>query len=136
MRDRSDQWAFAWRIFACGMLFYIAASIWPDAMPVMVYGEMAYQIEAETWALGFMGSSALLAYGVHINGRWRWSPCVRVAALLFMLALFAYLVASAVMAPAGSVVAIFGGLFFIPMIVGFLKTNLRDLRVRWSYGRG
>ena len=118
------------------MLFYIAASIWPDAMPVMVYGEMAYQIEAETWALGFMGSSALLAYGVHINGRWRWSPCVRVAALLFMLALFAYLVASAVMAPAGSVVAIFGGLFFIPMIAGFLKTNLRDLRVRWSYGRG
>jgi hypothetical protein len=135
MRDRADQWAFAWRIFACGMLFFIAASIWPEAMPSEVYGEMAYQIEAETWALGFMGASALLAYGVHINGRWRWSPTVRVTALMFLLGMFAYLVASAVTAPAGSVVAIFGGLFFIPMIAGFLKTNLRDLRVRWSYGR-
>jgi hypothetical protein len=81
-----------------------------------------------------MGASALLAYGVHINGRWRWSPAVRVTALMFLLGMFAYLVASAVTAPAGSVVAIFGGLFFIPMIAGFLKTNLRDLRVRWSYG--
>ena len=135
MRDRSDQWAFAWRIFACGMLFFVASSIWPEAMPADVYGDLAYQIEAETWSLGFMGASALLAYGVHINGRWRWSPLARITGLGFLLAMFSFLVWSAIHAPAGSVVAIFGGLFFIPMIAGFLWTNIRDLRVRWSYGR-
>jgi hypothetical protein len=133
MRDRSDQWSFALRMFGCGFLFFVASSVWPEAMPIGVYGEAAYDIDAETWALGFMAAAGLVLYGVHINGRWRWSPLLRIAGHGFLLAMFAYLVASALFAPFGSVVVIFGGLFFIPELIGFLRSNVRDLAVR--YGR-
>ena len=134
MRDRSDQWSFALRMFACGFLFYVASAVWPEAMPVGVYGETAYDIDAEIWALGFMAASGLVLYGVHINGRWRWSPALRIAGLMVLLAMFAFLVASALFAPFGSVIVIFGGLFFIPELIGFLRSNVRDMVVR--YGRG
>jgi hypothetical protein len=48
--------------------------------------------------------------------------------------MFAFLVASALFAPFGSVIVIFGGLFFIPELIGFLRSNVRDMVVR--YGRG
>jgi hypothetical protein len=133
MRDRSDQWSFGVRMFGCGLLFYIASAVWPEAMPEGVYGTMAYDVDAETWALGFMAASGMVLYGVHINGRWKWSPVLRIFGHFFLLCMFAYLVASALLAPFGSVVVIFGGLFFIPELIGFLRSNVRDLAVR--YGR-
>lgn len=134
MRDGGDQWRFVWRIFACGLLFYIAARAWPDAMPVQVYGQMAYDIDAETWSLGFMSASGMAAYGIHINGRWRWSPVLRLSGYLLLLMMFAYLVGSAITAQFGAVVAIFGGMFFIPMLVGFLRINLADFLARFNNG--
>lgn len=134
MIDRMDQWRFCLRIFACGLLFYVAAKVWPDAMPVQVYGQMAYDIAAETWALGFMSASGMVAYGVHINGRWRWSPVLRIVGYMILLMMFAFLVGSAFHAPFGAVVVIFGGLFFVPMVIGFLRINLMDFIARVTYG--
>lgn len=132
MRDRSDQWSFALRMLTCGFLFFIASSVWPEAMPEDVYGSMAYDIDAETWSLGFMAASGLLIYGVLINGRWRWSPVLRIAGLSMLLAMFVYLVVSALHAPYGSVIVIFGGLFFVPEILIFLRSNVRDLAARYG----
>ena len=130
MRDRRDQLSFAARIFLCGLLFYIWASMMPGAMAPEVYGQVAFDIEAETWALGYMSASGLIMYGVIINGRWRWSPILRLLGLFALLLMFIILVLSALTATFGSVVAIFGGLFFIPEIVGFIRVNILDMVAR------
>ena len=134
MIDRTDQWRFCLRIFTCGLLFYAAAKLWPDAMPVEVYGHLAYDIAAETWSMGFMSASGMVAYGIHINGRWKWSPVLRICGYLMLLMMFAFLVGSAIQAPFGAVIVIFGGVFFVPMVIGFLRINLVDFIGRMTHG--
>jgi len=134
MNDKQSQWRFAWRMFACGLAFYVASGFWPDVMPSQVYGDMARDIQAEIWALGFMSSSGMVAYGTYINGRWQWSPALRIAGHVALLIMFAYLCASAFSAPFGAVIVIYGGLFFIPAIVGFLRMNVADLMARARHG--
>jgi hypothetical protein len=81
-----------------------------------------------------MAAAGMVLYGVHINGRWKWSPVLRIAGHFLLLSMFAYLVASALFAPFGSVVVIFGGLFFIVELIGFLRSNVHDLAVRRGGG--
>lgn len=130
MRDRSDQLNFAVRIFLCGLLFYVWSVMMPNAMPVDVYGKTAFDIQTSVWALGFMSAASLVLYGVIINGRWRWSPLLRLTGFSAILFMFAVLVVSALTAPYGSVVAIFGGIFFIPGIIGFIGKNIMDMVAR------
>jgi len=130
MRDRTDQLSFAIRVFLCGLLFYIWSSMLPGAMAPEVYGQAAFDIEAETWSIGFMSAAGLILYGVIINGRWRWSPILRLLGFFALLLMFTVLVLSSISAQFGSVVAIFGGLFFIPEIVGFIRVNILDMVAR------
>lgn len=134
MRERSAQWFFVWRIFICGAMFMLAARFMPGAMSVEQFGSAAYDIPAETWSMGFMAGSALAAYGIHINGRWRWSAVFRIVGYLFLLTLFAVLVVSAMSAPYGMQTVIFGGVFFVPELARFLRINMQDFGARWRNG--
>lgn len=122
--------SFAIRVFLCGVLFYLWSAMRPDAMSAEVYGQIAIDIADHVWALGYMSASGLVLYGVVINGRWKWSPILRLLGFFALLFLFLVLVISALTAPFGSVVAIFGGLFFIPEILNFIRVNIMDMVVR------
>jgi hypothetical protein len=115
---------------ACGAGFLVAARIAPEAMSSNVYGQAAYDIDAETWAMGFVAAHMLVLYGIHINGRAAFSPALRVVGYLFLLAMFGYFIVSAMAAPDGMIVVIFGGLFFVPSILRYLRINLSDAVAR------
>lgn len=130
MRDRIDQLYFAFRIFLCGLFFFVWSYFLPGAMSPEVYGVAATDIKAATWSLGYMSAAGLILYGVIINGRWRWSPILRLTGFFALLLMFIVLVVSSLSAPHGSVVAIFGGLFFIPEILYFIRANILDMVAR------
>ena len=134
-KNRSEQLFFAWRVFLCGLAFFIASAFWPSPMAPAVYGIAAYDIQAEAWAVGFMSSSALVLWGVTINGRWYYSPFVRMTGFAALLVMFLVLSISAMSAPMGSVVVIFGGLFFVPDCIRFLRLNIIDAMARHDTGR-
>jgi hypothetical protein len=130
MRDRKDQWVLAWELALCGLTFFVLGHAWPEAMHPDTYGMLAYDIDAETWGMGFLAGGVIWAYGVHINGRWRWSAVLRVAGVSGLLGLFGYLIVSAATAPGGAVIVIFGSIVFVPRLLRHLRTNIRDLWVR------
>ena len=134
MRERQTQWFFCWAMFLCGAAFLIASRTVPSAMSIKQFGALAYDIPAETWAMGYMSASALSAYGIHINGRWRWSAVFRIAGYVALLSMFCVLIWSAWSAPYGMQTVVFGGLFFVPVIVWFLRINLSDFGARWRNG--
>ncbi len=129
MEGRECQWGLALSLFITGFAFFLASALWPDAMSPEVYGNAAYDISAETWALGFMGNAAAILYGVKINGRWRWSPWLRLVGWAGLAVLFGTLVVSSFTAPFGSVVVIFGAMFAVWCGL-FLRSNIRDLAAR------
>lgn len=135
MQHRSLQWDFAWRIFFAAALFWVGMTIYPAAMGSEVYGAWAQTFEAEAWAGGYMGGSLLVIYGIHINGRWRWSPFLRIAGYSVLLALFAALAASSFFAPTGVVIWAFTVPCFIYPCYRYLRENVSDAVVRWQYGR-
>ena len=134
MRERPTQWFFCLRMFICGLAFYAAATMVPTAMTIEQFGKVAYDIDAETWGIGFMSASALSIYGIHINGRWRWSAVLRILGYTALLTMFLVLTFSALTAPFGTPTVVFGGLFFIPDLVRFLRINTCDFVERFKNG--
>jgi len=114
----------------CGVAFLIAAKLMPDAMAPNVYGQAAYDIDAETWALGFIAAPLLVIYGIHINGRALFSPALRIIGYLCLLGLFVYLICSAWHSPDGFIIVAFGGFFFVPSILRYLRVNIMDAAAR------
>ena len=135
MQRRNAQMEFAIQIFASAWMFWLGLLVFPEALGAHVYGEMAQSIQAEAWASGFMGASLLLIYGVHINGRWRWSPFLRIAGLILLALLFAALALSSFSAPAGVVIWAFTIPCFLFPCLRFLRLNVMDARARWRNAR-
>jgi len=132
MGDRRDQWWFVWKMFGSGLLFYLATTLWIDVMPPEVYGAMAHNIQSSIWSLGFMSSSGMVIYGISINGRWRWSPLLRIVGYVMLLMMFSFLAVSSLFSQYGAVVLIFSVVYFIPTIASFIKVNIDDLTARWG----
>jgi len=132
MGDRRDQWWFVWKMFGSGLLFYLATTLWVDVMPPEVYGVMAHNIQSSIWSLGFMSSAGMVIYGISINGRWRWSPILRIAGYIMLLMMFSFLAVSSLFSQYGAVVLIFSVMYFIPTIASFIKVNIDDLTARWG----
>jgi len=130
MAERADQWRFCFRMMWCGVALLVAARIIPGAMAPDVYGQAAYDIDAETWALGFISAPLLVIYGIHINGRLRFSPALRIAGYLCLLGMFVYLICSAWHSPDGFIIVAFGAFFFVPSILRYLRINILDAVVR------
>lgn len=135
MQRRNAQMSFALQIFAAAWIFWGGILLYPDALSAAVYGAMAQEVQAEAWAVGFMGSALLLVYGVHINGRWRWSPFLRIAGLLLLTALFSALTLSSLSAPTGVVIWAFTVPCFLFPCLRYLRLNIADARTRWRHGR-
>lgn len=110
--------------------------MFPGAMSPEQFGWMAYDIDAEVWGFGFMSASGLSAYGIHINGRWRWSPYIRIVGYLILLVLFGILAISGLGAKYGFQTVIYAVAFFGFGIAGYLVDNVVDLRRRIAHGTG
>ena len=132
--ERQSQWRFAFRTFLVGFAFFVMAMNFPDAMKANVFGLMAYDIPAETWSAGFMGGPMLVMYGLHINGRWFWSPMLRAAGYMTQLCLFSLVGLSALTADDGAHLVPWVALFFIPEIAFFLRISFVDMRGRFARG--
>lgn len=130
--ERASLARMSWGIVLVGLAFAGAAMLAPDIMSPEVYGPKAYAVDAEVWSLSFIASGGLVLYGVHINGRKPlFTPALRVLGLTVLGSLFGFLAYSAAFAPSGSVVVIFSAVYFIPEIIGYMRTDLRLLRTRW-----
>lgn len=131
MRNRRNQWVFAWQVFLSATLFWLGLILYPEALGAQVYGDIAQHVQAEGWAAAFMGSALLVIYGIHINGRWRWSPTLRLTGFGLLAFLFSGMVWSAVGAPTGVVIWAFTIPCFLVPCVRFLRQNIFDARDRW-----
>ena len=134
-RDAQADWAGLFFFVAC--LFWISAQTETFKMPVEVYGEAVIAIPAELWAGVLLFANALHLFGLYINGRWRWSPLLRVVALLTHLTFSITFLTSAITAPVGDVVALFS-VGFATWNGRYLWINLCDLRhsIGGRHGRG
>jgi hypothetical protein len=58
-----------------------STSIWVETpmIPPEVYGHLVTSINASVWAAWLFWWSAMLLIGIGLNGRWRWSPLLRLA---------------------------------------------------------
>ena len=73
-----EQLWWAQTIFLVGLAFYLADLFLGGSMTPTTYGYMAYDIDARSWAQGFMAASAAVLFGLYINGRWpEWTPVMR-----------------------------------------------------------
>lgn len=133
--ERPAQWRFAIQLFLIGFAFLIAAFFFPQTMAQNVYGMIAYDTPAETWAAGFIASSGLVLYGLHINGRWFWSPMIRGLGYTLLIVLFGIIGLSSAKASDGLHLTIFAVLYFIPQAFHFLRIAVCDMKGRFANGR-
>ena len=73
-----------------------------------------------------MVASAIYYLGIHINGRWRWSPGLRALGCIGQIAILGALVFSAIPAGDGDIMVLFGTTLSAAHI-WFLLLNLGDL---------
>lgn len=122
------QWAF----------LAIAAAFWFAAIarhgPVMrpeTYGELIVSLPTKFWAGSLMLASALYLLGIIINGRWRWSPALRLGGSLWHSMTLTAFAIGGLTAPYGENLAVSAGVF-AGVHVWFTALNARDLRTAWG----
>lgn len=129
MDGRGEQLLFAVSMFMIGLAIYVMAMTTPGLMTPDEFGQVAYDIDAETWALGFMSSAAAVIYGIVINGRWRWSAIFRIVGFASFAVMFGTLGLSAVTAAHGAAILIFAP-YFVLRCVLFIRSNIADIAAR------
>lgn len=112
----------------------IAAAFWTASVlksgPVMkpeTYGTLIVQWPTQFWAGSLMLASGLFLLGIIINGRWKWSPFLRLAGATwhcFTLLAFSF---GGATAEFGENLAISAGVFAV-IHFWFAALNLSDLR--------
>lgn len=126
-----DAWEQRWWgicLFCIGTSFLLSEALLGNSMSPNTYGFAAYDVDAATWAKGFMAGSALVLYGLYINGRWPiGSPALRALGWAMMLYLFLFLAYSAAGAEDGVHIVLFNFMLFIPRCIQFVSSNVRDL---------
>ena len=116
-REAQLEWASLFLFVAC--LFWVSAQTGDFAMSPEVYGPVVIAVPAELWSSVLLFANATHLMGLYINGRWRWSPFVRVLALLTHSTFSFVFLTSSLSAPFGDVVTLFSA--------GFAVWNLRYL---------
>lgn len=118
------QWAF----------LGIAAAFWAATLirsePVMkpeTYGQMVVQFPTQFWAGSLMLASGIFLLGIIINGRWKWSPLLRLTGAAWHTATLAAFSIGGATAPYGENLAISAGVF-AAIHFWFAAINLSDLR--------
>lgn len=121
--------------FVMAALFDVfARAVNDQIMPAEVYGKFATSIPAEYWSGSIMLASVVYLYGIKINGRWRWSPALRLlGAAWHTMTLFAF--------AASAVTAQYGDFFTLSCVVfgcvhlWFVWLNTCDLVLAVGYGK-
>lgn len=127
---REQQW-WSLSLFIVGFAFYAAELVLGNSMSPRTYGYAAYDIAAATWAQGFMSASALVLYGLYINGRWpAWSPILRAVGWSMLTAMFAFMAVSAWFAEDGIHIVIFAVMFFGRRSITFAIISVAEARAR------
>lgn len=133
---KRELWRFARGLFLVGAAFMALAVVFPDSMRPDEYGARAYAIPAEIWALGFMSSSGLIIFGLHINGRKPlFTPLLRLVGIVALFCLFSFLAFSALSAKGGTAIVAFSLLFFDLYLLHFARVELAQLLNRWGLAR-
>lgn len=121
------QWAF----------LAISAAFWAAALlqdgPVMrpqTYGPWIVTWPTQWWAGSLMLASATFLLGIIINGRWRWSPLLRLIGAAWHSTTLGIFCAGGIVAPYGENLAISSGVF-CAVHLWFAAMNAADLRQAW-----
>lgn len=99
-------------------------------------GRLAHHIEFHVWAEMFFFAGVVYLLGIRINGRWRWSPALRMAAIcqLAIMHLFLGISSGIQMLETPtfpvSAVALYSVVVLFTDYVVFFRSNLEDLRRR------
>ena len=107
-KHRESQFEWANMFFVTAIIFWIASQLSDKAMSTEFYGEMVAAIPAELWAGLVLLASSTHMIGLTINGRWRWSPVVRLFGAGTNLILFVLFAVSSTSATIGTSLSIVG----------------------------
>lgn len=116
-----------------GLLFLVLAVFTPDVMAPTVYGEFAYSIPAEAWALAWANSGIVVMVATTKNGSWRQSPALKIAGHCSIASLFAIVGVSAITAPHGAHITAFSFITFVPAHGVLALAAWRECKARWHY---
>lgn len=127
IRFKPAQWAYAGQALFYGFGFFgLAMAGWNAMFPDM-FGNVAVGFEVEAWSGLQLSGAMLLAIGLFINGRWRWSPALRLTGATVCALICSALAASAAGAATGWPVALYcTGFGALGWLVAWW--NLVDLR--------
>jgi len=132
-RHKSTQAAFGLLALFYGFAFFGAAIAGWNAMLPQQFGEISVSGEVEAWAGVQLSASVMLALGLLINGRWRWSAVLRMVGAGFITLICGILSYSAFSAPEGVAFTIYcAGFCGFGAIVTWW--NLVDLRSAMLWG--
>ena len=134
-KHKSAQVAYGALSLFYGFVFFgFALGGW-NAMHPDLFGEFAVSGEVEAWAGLQMSSSVILALGLAVNGRWRWSAALRFFGSFAVALICALLAYSASTAALGMSFAIYcSGFSALGLVVAWW--NLVDLRAAMLWGGG
>ena len=122
---RDAQVDFALMLFGCAMAFWISVRVGMFTMPAEVYGP-AVAIPAALWSGLILFANATWLFGLYINGRWRYSPVVRLLGVSGNLFFFSLFFATSAMAPVGDPLTIFNGGAGVLFAIRYLPINFRE----------
>ena len=132
-RYRSAQVMYAVLCLYYGLAFMLAGLAGMTAMEPDDYGTLAVSYEIEAMAGVQLFAATLLMMGIILNGRWKWSPAVRMGSALCLAGLCGFLSYSAFPAPNGWPVGIYcSGFAMAGLIVAWW--GLVDLRAVQKWG--
>jgi len=130
---KSAQCTFGALALFYGIGFFFAAIAGWDAMLPQQFGELAVSGEVEAWAGLQFSASMMMALGLLINGRWRWSAALRFAGSAIITLLCCILAYSAWTASEGVAFMIYcAGFALLGAVVAWW--NLVDLRAAMLWG--
>lgn len=112
--------------------FALAVSGW-NLMYPQQFGDLAVSGEVEAWAGMQLCGSLFMAFGLLINGRWRWSPALRLVGSVIVAALTSVLSYSASTASEGAAFMVYcSGFSTLGWFVSFCA--LVDFRAALFWG--
>lgn len=132
-RHKGVHVAFAAMALFYGFAFFTLAVVGINLMFPQQFGELAVSGEVEAWAGMQLCGSLFMAFGLLINGRWRWSPALRLVGSVIVAALTSVLAYSASTATEGAAFMVYcSGFSALGWFVSFCA--LVDFRAALMWG--
>lgn len=124
-RRREGQIDFALTFFMAAIVFWISVQVGTFQMDASVYGAAVVAIPAELWSGLILFANATWLFGLYINGRWRWSPFVRLLGIVSNLLFFSIFTLASKPGATGDTVTIFSAVFAL-MTIRYTVLTLRE----------